>query len=64
MMTEEMNDMTQDCRMTARIDLQGLSQDLQVFKDTLDIWADAVVQKTEKEKMEHAREMGAMRGTW
>jgi len=48
--------------VTARIDLQGLSHDLGVFKDKLEDWADRVVVKTETEKMEHANELRVLAG--
>ncbi|KAI8105043.1 hypothetical protein M9435_000215 [Picochlorum sp. BPE23] len=53
-----MADQTQDTGfLTARIDLQGLEKDLNSFKEKLDGWSDAIVRKTEAEKVQHVREM-------
>lgn len=58
-----MADQTQDTGfLTARIDLQGLEQDLNTFKEKLDGWSDAIVRKTEAEKVQHVREMQKLSG--
>lgn len=48
--------------LTARIDLQGLEHDLNTFKEKLDGWSDAIVRKTEAEKVQHVREMQKLSG--
>lgn len=58
-----MADQTQDTGfLTARIDLQGLEKDLNSFKEKLDGWSDAIVRKTEAEKVQHVREMQKLSG--
>lgn len=50
--------------VTTRIDIEGLSRDLNAFKDRLDVWAESVVDGTEKEKLQFVQNMAKLAGAY